>query len=85
MPQFDVPHFEEEGRANPINPGDRMPAKEYGLALDYLVFACVDLVFTCGNQVLLAKRPSIPGSPGGLWGQNDRRRKSDRRCPTKSI
>ncbi|MGA7934221.1 MAG: NUDIX hydrolase [Kovacikia sp.] len=60
MPQFDVPHFEEEGRIHPTSPEDRMPVSQYGLALDYLVFTCVDLAFTWNHQVLLARRNQYP-------------------------
>lgn len=60
MPQPDVPHFEEEGRLHFIQPGSKMPTQEYATALDYIVFTCVDLAFTCKKQVLLAKRNRQP-------------------------
>lgn len=60
MPQSHVPHFEEEGRINPVKPGDKMPATAYATALDYIVFTCVDLAFTCNRQLLLAKRNRYP-------------------------
>ncbi len=66
MHHTDVPHFEEAGRRNPVTPADRMPAREYGIALDYLVFACVDIALTYQNQVLLAKRSRYPRK-GGWW------------------
>ncbi|WP_242025442.1 NUDIX hydrolase [Leptolyngbya sp. FACHB-36] len=56
----DVPHFQESGRVNPTHPDDRLPEDVYTRSLDYLVFACVDLVFTAGSQMLLAKRKTLP-------------------------
>ncbi len=64
MHHTDVPHFEEAGRRNPVTPADRMPAREYGIALNYLVFACVDIALTYQNQVLLAKRSRYPRKSG---------------------
>lgn len=57
---FEVPHFEEGGRVNPVEPSDRLPQAVYSQALDHLVFACVDLVLTHAGQVLLAKRNTQP-------------------------
>ncbi len=56
----DVFHFQEQGRFNPAAPGDRLPTSVYGAALDYLVIACTDLVFTHNKQVLLAQRDRPP-------------------------
>jgi 8-oxo-dGTP pyrophosphatase MutT (NUDIX family) len=53
-------HFQEQGRFNPAAPGDRLPASVYGTALDHLVIACTDLVFTYKNRVLLAQRDRPP-------------------------
>ena len=64
----DVPHFEEAGRVNPVTPDALMPEAAYGTALDFLVFACVDLVFTHHNQLLLAKRNTQPRSSWWLVG-----------------
>ena len=58
----DVPHFQEAGRINPASPDDRLSEDVYSTALDFLVFACVDLVFTYQNQILLAKRNTKPRS-----------------------
>jgi ADP-ribose pyrophosphatase YjhB (NUDIX family) len=55
-----VPHFQEPGRVNPAQPDDKIPDATYGKALDYLVIACVDLVFLCKNQILLIKRNRYP-------------------------
>jgi ADP-ribose pyrophosphatase YjhB (NUDIX family) len=69
MQQFDVLHFEEKGRTNPGRSGDQMPETEYATALDFLVFTCVDIAFTCKKQVLLEKRNQYPRKswwiPGG--------------------
>lgn len=64
----DVPHFQEAGRVNPVSPADRLPEAIYGKALDFLVFACVDLVFTHRNQILLAKRNTEPRSSWWIVG-----------------
>jgi ADP-ribose pyrophosphatase YjhB (NUDIX family) len=64
----DVPHFQEAGRINPVSPDDRMSDDVYSTALDFLVFACVDLVFTYQNQVLLAKRNTAPRSSWWIVG-----------------
>lgn len=58
----DVLHFQEAGRKNPVTPDDRMPEAAYSTALDFLVIACVDLVFTHQKQILLAKRKTKPRS-----------------------
>ncbi|MBW4695710.1 MAG: NUDIX hydrolase [Lyngbya sp. HA4199-MV5] len=63
-----VPHFQEAGRMNPVSPDDRMPEATYSTALDFLVFACVDLVFTHQHQILLAKRNTEPRSSWWLVG-----------------
>lgn len=63
-----VPHFQEAGRINPVSPSDRMPETTYSTALDFLVFACVDLVFTHQHQILLAKRNTEPRSSWWLVG-----------------
>ena len=60
IPNSDIPHFQEQGRTNPVSASDRMSTAVYGTALDYLVIACVDLVFTHQNRVLLAKRDRPP-------------------------
>jgi len=64
----DVPHFQEAGRMNPVSPDDRMPEAVYSTALDFLVFACVDLVFTYQQQLLLAKRNTEPRSSWWIVG-----------------
>lgn len=64
----DVPHFQEAGRINPVSPADRLPEAIYGKALDFLVFACVDLVFTHQSQILLAKRNIAPRSSWWIVG-----------------
>ncbi len=53
---------------NPVSPDDRMPEATYSTALDFLVFACVDLVFTHQHQILLAKRNTEPRSSWWLVG-----------------
>ncbi len=53
-------HFAETGRINPKTSADRMPEAEYAIALDYLVFTCVDLVFLHRGQILLARRTRYP-------------------------
>ncbi|MBD3881840.1 NUDIX hydrolase [Phormidium tenue FACHB-886] len=63
-----VPHFQEHDRFNPVTSSDRLPAEVYGAALDYLVIGCVDLVFTCQSQVLLAKRNRPPRASWWLIG-----------------
>lgn len=55
-----IPHFQEAGRINPVHPDARMPDEAYGIALDHLVFACVDIIFTCQREILLAKRNRYP-------------------------
>lgn len=65
---LDVLHFEEAGRTNPVEPGTYMPTPVYGQALDFLVFACVDLVFTYQHQLLLAKRNTYPRSSWWIIG-----------------
>lgn len=57
---FEVPHFEEVGRVNPVQPNDRLSQAVYSQALDHVVVACVDLVLTHKGQVLLAKRNTLP-------------------------
>ena len=64
----DVPHFQETGRLNPVNPYDHMSEDVYSTALDFLVFACVDLVFTHQDDVLLAKRNTAPRSSWWMVG-----------------
>ena len=63
-----VPHFQEKDRSNPYTSGDRMPVETYSKALDYLVIGCVDLVFTCRSQVLLAQRDRPPRASWWLIG-----------------
>lgn len=58
----DVLHFQEAGRINPVSPAALMPEAAYSTALDFFVFACVDLVFTHQSQLLLAKRNIKPRS-----------------------
>jgi len=53
-------HFREPERIDPVTSADRLPAEVYNTALDHLVIACVDIVFTCQNQVLLVKRNRYP-------------------------
>lgn len=60
MTGLEVPHFEERGRVNPVQADDRLPQPIYSAALDYLVFACVDLVLTHQTQILLAMRKTEP-------------------------
>jgi ADP-ribose pyrophosphatase YjhB (NUDIX family) len=55
-----VPHFEESGRFNPVSAQDKMPAQEFGIALDYLVLTCVDLVLVNRDRILLAQRHQYP-------------------------
>lgn len=55
-----VPHFVETGRTNPKSATDLMPEADYAVALDYLVFTCVDLAFCHQNQILLARRNRYP-------------------------
>ena len=68
---MDVLHFQEQGRFNPVAPGDRLSTSVYGTALDHLVIACTDLVFTHKSWVLLAQRDRPPrASLVDDWGQN---------------
>lgn len=53
---------------NPVTTDDRMPETAYSTALDFLVFACVDLVFTHRHQILLAKRNTEPRSSWWIVG-----------------
>lgn len=55
-----VLHFAETGRRNPTTPADRMPEPAYAIALDYLVFTCVDIVFCHQGSILLARRNRYP-------------------------
>jgi ADP-ribose pyrophosphatase YjhB (NUDIX family) len=55
-----LPHFQDPDRINPVTPQDRLPTATYSTALDHLVIACVDVVLTHQNQVLLAKRNYPP-------------------------
>jgi ADP-ribose pyrophosphatase YjhB (NUDIX family) len=64
----DVPHFQEQGRINPVSPSDRMSTEVYSTALDYLVIACVDVVFTHQDRLLLAKRHRPPRSSWWIIG-----------------
>lgn len=57
---MEIPHFVETGRVDPVTKADRMAEAVYSQALDYLVFGCVDLVFTFQTQVFLAKRRTFP-------------------------
>jgi ADP-ribose pyrophosphatase YjhB (NUDIX family) len=61
-------HFEEAGRVNPVSSLDRMPMREYGMALDHLVFTCVDIAFLHANQILLARRNQYPRKSWWLIG-----------------
>ncbi|HEY9640390.1 MAG TPA: NUDIX hydrolase [Coleofasciculaceae cyanobacterium] len=60
LPHSNVPHFQEQGRINPVSPSDRLSVEVYSTALDYLVIACVDLVLTHQDQVLLTQRDRPP-------------------------
>jgi ADP-ribose pyrophosphatase YjhB (NUDIX family) len=53
-------HFQDPDRVNPVTPQDRLPESIYSEALDHLVIACVDVVLTHQDQVLLAKRNAPP-------------------------
>lgn len=57
---LNVAHFQAAERVNPVGAGGQLPETVYAIALDYLVIACVDLVFTHQQQVLLAKRNRLP-------------------------
>lgn len=59
MPQ-NMHHFREPERIDPITVADRLPAEIYNIALDHLVIACADVVFTYQHQVLLVKRNCYP-------------------------
>lgn len=61
-------HFREPERVDPITTADRLPAEVYNIALDHLVIACVDVVFTYQNQVLLAQRNRYPRSSWWIIG-----------------
>jgi ADP-ribose pyrophosphatase YjhB (NUDIX family) len=45
-----------------------MPQQEYAIALDYLVFTCVDLALTCQGEILLAQRNHYPRKSWWLLG-----------------
>ncbi len=53
---------------NPVSPDDRMPEAVYSMALDFLVFACVDIAFIHQQQMLLAKRNTEPRSSWWIVG-----------------
>ena len=59
-PSSTVLHFAETGRRNPTTPADRMPEPAYAIALDHLVFTCVDIVFCHQGSILLARRNRYP-------------------------
>lgn len=61
----EVPHYREPERTYQVDIDARLPVDIYSQALDHLVIACVDLVFTHQQQVLLAKRRTIPKNLGG--------------------
>ena len=63
-----VLHFQEQNCQNPYTANDRMPTEIYSTALDYLVIGCVDLVFTCQSQILLAQRDRPPRASWWLIG-----------------
>ncbi|WP_299484609.1 NUDIX hydrolase [Acaryochloris sp. IP29b_bin.137] len=56
----EVPHYREPDRAYQVESDARLPTEIFSQALDHLVIACVDLVFTHQQQVLLAKRCTYP-------------------------
>lgn len=53
-------HFREPERIDPINATDTLSEEIYGVALDHLVIACVDVALICQNQVLLVQRNRHP-------------------------
>lgn len=57
---MDIPHFAETGRRNPVAFLERMPEATYAVALDHLVFTCVDIAFLHQNHLLLARRKRYP-------------------------
>lgn len=56
----EVQHYREPERTYQVDIDARLPTEVFSQALDYLVIACVDLVFTHQQQVLLAKRRTYP-------------------------
>lgn len=58
--QSEVPHYHECDRTYQVDVDARLPTEIFSQALDHVVITCVDLVFTCQNQVLLAKRRTYP-------------------------
>lgn len=55
-----VPHYRESERTYQADVDTRLPTEVFSQALDHIVIACVDLVFTYQQQVLLAKRCTYP-------------------------
>lgn len=55
-----IPHYRESERTYQVNVDARLPKEVFSQALDHIVIACVDLVFTYQQQVLLAKRRTYP-------------------------
>lgn len=55
-------HFREPERVDPVTPNSMLPDEIYSVALDHLVIACVDVVLTCHNRVLLVERNHYPRS-----------------------
>jgi len=55
-----VPHYRESERTYQVDINARLATDIFSQALDHLVIACVDLVFTDQNHMLLAKRRTYP-------------------------
>jgi ADP-ribose pyrophosphatase YjhB (NUDIX family) len=62
-----VPHFAEPWVA-PTEINSYLPEREYGMALDALVIACVDIVLVQGKTVLLGQRRQPPRADWWLVG-----------------
>ncbi|MEM0981303.1 MAG: NUDIX hydrolase [Cyanobacteria bacterium P01_H01_bin.58] len=67
MSATDVPHFSEAPNDEPPSPV-YLPDREYGLALDALVIACVDVLLVHGETFLLGQRRTLPRSDWWLIG-----------------
>lgn len=55
-----VPHYRESECTDPVDINARLATDIFSQALDHLVIACVDLVFTHQKHLLLAKRCTYP-------------------------
>lgn len=55
-----VLHYRQQERTYQVDVDSRLPTDIFSQALDHIVIACVDLVLTYQQQMLLAKRRTYP-------------------------